>query len=247
MADIRKTPQDASKLLDGLYEIVGDLWKDSQQKLASTTEELRNAPSPVPEVPKAMEPAVKAPQAAKADAKRGTPEDPVLPSFELLWKSADESIEWTDVLVSEKPVYGAARPELWGYLREHVEGVLAGSVRDYADVLRTVRPLDDLKSFAKHIRVEVVSSDCLKVSFDALDSDIESARTEAKRYVAGLTLRCTRDLMAILPIREVDVDARYQDRTVVSGKLDRRTLMQRIQDSQDPVGILEEMKLTVGF
>ena len=179
-------PRNNANPLDGLYEIVNDLWAHETTGSEQT---------PQPERPEGSVP-------AHDDTKPS-----VLPSFETLWKTADESIDWTDVLVSPLPTDGITPRERWDFLRTQVNAVLSGDISAYSTVLKEVRPLDDLKQYAHKIRVSCINADRINVTFNALTEDATQANEAYDTYLCGLAIRSARDLFAILPVQEVSITA----------------------------------------
>ncbi len=172
--------------LDGLYEIVNDLWAHAETNPPSKADEKKEDTASVAESTK----------------------ENALPSFETLWKTADESIDWTDVLVSPIPTDGFTGQARWDFLRSQVESVLSGDTRAYTKVLQEVRPLDDLKGYAHKIRVTCPHADRAVVSFEAMMEDAAQAEEAYETYLCGIGIRCARDMFAVLPVSEVEISGR---------------------------------------
>ena len=108
--------------------------------------------------------------AVSADQKKTEPAA-TLPSFHQIWQTADESIDWTDILSGRNTMGIDPASSRWKFLRIHAENILKGSLEDYAAVLKEVRPLDDMKKYAHHIRVRALSADEIAVSYEAFEDD----------------------------------------------------------------------------
>lgn len=206
--------------LDGLYEIVGDLWADARQEAAREAAEKQAAKADKPET--AVKPA--APEKEKQ-----------LPTFEAMWQTADETIDWTDYLSGTGSGLDGMSAERRAFLHEKAEAVLSGDLAAYRAVLQTIRPLDDLRPYAHHISVKAVSADTVQITFDALPEDARSAGTVYDAYLCGIALRSARDLFSVLPVTCVNVrcgSAESPDLTVAfSRKSVHNTLLRHI----DPV------------
>lgn len=124
-----------------------------------------------------------------------------LPPFDAMWRMADETVDWTDALVLDKPRDGAVGAELWTFFRKHAQAVLAGDTAAYETVLKQANPLADLSTFCPSIDVTVVSADRLDVRMEclALKPDLLPLYTER------MALRIARDLFALLPVTEAEV------------------------------------------
>ncbi len=108
---------DTRRLLHGLSGIVGDLYGS-----AAPAKSAVSAPNAVSSVPA------------------------VLP-FDKLWHTADETIDWTDILVSETPTDGLTPPETWHKLHALAPGVLQGDTTAYLDALTLLNPMADLPPY----------------------------------------------------------------------------------------------------
>lgn len=181
--------------LDMLYQIVGDLWpKDYVPPVSAEPA----APDPAPETPE------EAPAPAPAPVP-ATPKAPAPPPFEEYWRRADERVEWTQALMSPDSPDGLTDPKRWRFLHDHAERVLRGDIAAYADVLRYADPLGDLKPYAGSVTVSAADSDHVRVTFTARP-DLLTDAVDARRLLAGLALRCARDVLALLPVNSVAVE-----------------------------------------
>ena len=133
---------------------------------------------------------------------------PALPPFRSLWKTADETIDWTDILVSPTPTDGLTPPDKWAVYHQHAAGVLKGDVAAYLAVLQYENPMVDLMPYVTALDVTTVNADALRASFtpraDLMDDN-------AAQYLCGMALRIARDLFAALPVLTVTVNACRKD------------------------------------
>ena len=160
------------------------------------------------------------------------------PPFEQLWKTADDTVDWTDALAHDKPNDGLTSPHLWSFFHEHAEKVLQGDTSAYVDVLHTANPLGDLAAYAKAFDVETISSDKLAVRFLANPAYLGKEESEVRRYLCAVALRIARDLMALLPVREVDVQAQHEGTTLLQVDFDRSELQKVRFSFIDPVAFV---------
>ena len=164
-------------LLRGMADIVGDLYgQPAPQKTA---------------VYKAAD--------APADAN-----PPALPPFEALWHTADDSIDWTDILVSPAPTDGLTPPDEWAFLHGQADAVLRGDTSAYLTVLSHVNPMADLLPYVAELTVTTVDSDTLRAAFSPRPDLMSS---DALAYLSGMAVRIARDLFAALPVLTVEVSA----------------------------------------
>ena len=183
--------------LDMLYEIVGDLWpKDYVPQAPKGEPEKDTEPVATEDAPATVSEPVAVPAA---------PKKPAPPPFEEYWRRADERVEWTQALMNPDSPDGLTDPKRWRFLHEHAERVLRGDIAAYAEVLRHADPLGDLKPYAGTVTVSAADSDLVRVCFTARP-DLLSEASDARRLLAGLALRCARDVLALLPVNAVSVE-----------------------------------------
>lgn len=194
-------------LLKGMADIVGDLYPDEAPKNTAT---YKSADAPVP-------------------AKQ-----PALPPFRKLWKTADETIDWTDILVSPTPTDGLTPPDKWAVYHRHAEGVLRGDIAAYLAVLQYENPMADLTPYVSALDVTTVDADTLLASF-APRSDLGSAE-----YLCGMALRIARDLFAALPVLKVEVKAVQADATLLTATFTRAQMNKVRFAFIDPVEFVKE-------
>ena len=178
---------------------------------------------------KPQEPAPAQPSAAPTQTYQ-----PTFPPFEQLWKTADETVDWTEALIHAEPVDHLTSPRLWTFLHEHAKAVLEGDLHAYAEVLRTANPLGDLRRYTDGMTIDMNSADMLTARFTPAEAYMGD---DARRYLCGMALRIARDLMAILPVTTVRVEA--------PGHLDvtfPRAQLQKVRFTfVDPVAFVEAL------
>ena len=220
--------------LDNLYEIVGDLWgtlkadKANQAKPASPAKPVYKTSGTV-DLPLKGRAAAEAEAEPEAEAEKTAEEAPAengRPPFEAFWKMADETVDWTDALASPMPTDGTVTEEQWRIYHEKAEQVLNGDIRAYTDVMRAARPLDDLKPYTAAFKVRAVDADTLSVTFEALPGQLHGTVAEARHYLAGLALRCARDLTALLPVLRVEITGTLAGEELLRVTLTRREMHQ---------------------
>lgn len=192
-------------LLRGMSDIVGDLYGEPA---ANHTATMKAADAPVP-----------------AD-------HPALPPFCKLWKTADESIDWTDILVSPVPTDGLTPPDKWALYHRYAADVLRGDIGAYLAVLQAENPMADLTPYVAALDVTTVDADTLRAKFAARD-DLMTG--DAREYLCGMALRIARDLFAALPVLAVEVTATHAGRTLLNVRFTRAALNQVRFAFIDPV------------
>lgn len=182
-------------LLKGMSNIVGDLYVTPDD--AANTVPMKPA-SPQDTAPK-----------------------PSLPPFRKLWKTADETIDWTDILVSPTPTDGLTPPEKWAMYHKYAAGVLQGDIGAYLAVLQADNPMADLTPYVASLDVTTVNADLLRAAFTPRPDLLEK---DAREYLCGMAVRTARDLMAALPVLTVDVTATQDDQPLLTVSFTRQMM-----------------------
>lgn len=169
-------PDPSDNLLRSLSGIVDDLWG-------------------APDTPADAPAATPAPESYRS----------AFPPFDQLWKTADETVDWTDALAHAQPADGLTPPALWAFFHSRAQRVLHGDIAAYLEVLKAADPLGDLSPYARAFDVEAADADCLRVRFDVAPAYLAAEDAEIRRCLAAIALRAARDLMALLPLRQVDI------------------------------------------
>lgn len=195
------------ELLKKLKAVGTDLWG----REPGTTQKTEPAPEP------------------EAENKTCSPEKALISN---LWKSADETVDWTDALAYLHSPDGLIGEKLWDFYHTRAEKVLAGDVETYGEVLRTVNPLGDLTPFAAGMKIRIPDADCLEAVFECHEG---CYREEPALYLAALSLRIARDLLAVLPVCKVRVKGTCREKSVLEVTYTREQMRHRQFAFLDPV------------
>jgi hypothetical protein len=155
-----------------------------------------------------------------------------------LWKTADETVDWTDALAHNMPTDGLTGRRLWSFYHKMAEKVLSGDLDAYTEVLKTSNPLGELTDYAEGINMRAPSADRLESTFVCKD---ELMKENRKLYLAAMGLRIARDLLACLPVKEVKVTAVQDGKEIFSAIYPRQQLLHRNFVFIDPVKLAEEI------
>ena len=197
-------------LLKGMADIVGDLYREEVPKNTAT---LKSADEPAPA------------------------RQPALPAFIDLWKTADETIDWTDILISPTPTDRLTPPEKWSLYHKYAKGVLKGEIAAYLAVLQAENPMEDLTAFVSSLDVTTVNADLLKATFGVRDDLVE---TNVQQYLCGMALRIARDLFAALPVLTVEVTASQKNNQLLTVSFTRAQMNKVRFAFIDPVEFVKE-------
>lgn len=207
------TYMDQNEFMKRMRAIASDLWGG-----VAPAEEVKE-PAPAAQKETAPEP-----KTQKAD-------------IQSIWKTADETIDWTDALAHSTPTDGLTGSRLWAFYHKHAPKVLAGDLDAYTEVLQKANPLGELTEYAERITMCAPAPDRLESSFTCKKEYLEKNR---KLYLAAMALRIARDLLACLPVEEVTVTGEDDGKTVIKATYTRQQLLHRNFVFIDPVALAKE-------
>ena len=215
MTDEKNTSMDQIEFMKRMKAIASDLWGGVMPSY------------PAEEAPAAEKKEEPAPQETAVKK----------PGMDAIWKTADETVDWTDALAHSTPTDGLTAPRTWAFYHKHAQKVLAGDLNAYTEVLQKANPLGELTEYAENITMRAPSSDRLEGCFVCRKDLLEKNR---KLYMAAMGLRIARDLLACLPVNEVRVTAEKDGKEVFSVTYPRQQLLHRNFSFVDPVRLAEE-------
>lgn len=154
-----------------------------------------------------------------------------------IWKTADETIDWTDALAHSTPTDGLTGPRMWSFYHKHAQKVLEGDLEAYTEVLQKANPLGELTEFAENITIHAQSPERLESRFVCKKEQLEKNR---KLYLAAMGLRIARDLLACLPVEEIAVTGEADGTAAFTAVYTRQKLLHKNFTFVDPVAFSEE-------
>jgi hypothetical protein len=177
--------------------------------------------------------------AAPAQQSKPAPKPQEKPGTDIrnLWKTADETIDWTDALSHSAPTDGLTGPKMWAFYHKNAEKVLSGDLTAYTEVLQKANPLGELTEYAENITMRAPSADHLESCFVCKKEQLEKNR---KLYLTAMGLRIARDLLACLPVDEVSVTGEDEGTVIFSATYTRQQLLHRNFVFTDPVALARE-------
>ena len=155
-------------------------------------------------------------------------------TIKSIHKSCDDSIDWTEVLVSPTPPDASYNSELWAYFHSMAPEILAGNIDAFLQLIYEINPLDDLLEYAgsyqfgtdnpNKMDVEFVVNKAPLISIQRTNDTIK-CNDILQDYICSTCIRIARDLFALLPVKNVIVHAVLDNITVISVNFDRATMM----------------------
>ena len=177
-----------------------------------------------------------APVNKPAEPVRKEPEKPKT-ALQSIWKTADETIDWTDALAHDTPTDGLTGMKKWTFYHKHAARVLEGDLEAYTEVLQKANPLGELTDYAENITMQAKSADRVESTFICNEDLLKQYK---KLYLSAMGLRIARDLLACLPVEEVAVTGENEGKKVFAVTYTRMQLLHRNFVFTDPVALAEE-------
>ncbi len=177
-------------------------------------------------------------------------------TLKSIHKACDDTVDWTEVLVSENAPDSSYNQEMWSYYHEMAPKVLSGDIDAYLQLIYEVNPLDDLLQYGGNFEFGTDDPKMIEVEFVVNTSALSSARTRMndrdynyllQDYVASTCIRIARDMFALLPISNTIVHAVIGNDTVLSVDFDRPTLSKLKFGYIDPSDTMEKFRHNMIF
>lgn len=177
-------------------------------------------------------------------------------SLKSIHKTSDDSIDWTEVLVSPTPPDNTYNQPMWEYYHSMASKVLSGDIDTYLQLIYEVNPLDDLLSYGSGFEFGTDDSKKIEVEFNVNQKALSNSKSKMSSteynnllqdYVCSMCIRIARDMFALLPIFNTIVHATLDGNTVLSVKFDRATLSKVKFGYVDPSDTMAQFKHNMSF
>lgn len=177
-------------------------------------------------------------------------------SLKSIHKTSDDSIDWTEVLVSPVAPDKTYNQQMWEYYHNMAPKILAGDIDAYLKLIYEVNPLDDLLSYGGNFEFGTDNPRKIEVEFTLNEETLYSAKkrmnnieynTLLQDYVCSVCIRIARDMFALLPISNTIVHAVLNGITIISVDFDRPSLSKVKFGYIDPSDTLSRFKMNMNF
>ncbi len=154
-------------------------------------------------------------------------------SIKSIHKSSDDSIDWTEVLVSSVPPDETYNQQMWEYYHGMAPKILSGDIDTYLQLIYEVNPLDDLLAYGSGYEFGTDDPKKIEVEFNVNENALTEAKCRLNNrdynlllqdYVCSVCIRIARDMFALLPIRNAIIHAVLDGNIIVSVDFDRQNL-----------------------
>ena len=177
-------------------------------------------------------------------------------SLKSIHKASDDSIDWTEVLVSPVAPDDTYNQEMWSYYHSVSSKILAGDIDTYLQLIYEVNPLDDLLMYGSNYEFGTDDAKKIEVEFNVNVNALSEAKQTMSNteynlllqdYVCSVCIRIARDMFALLPIRNTIVHTVLDGKTILSVDFDRQNLSKVKFGYIDPSDALEQFKHNMDF
>lgn len=177
-------------------------------------------------------------------------------TLKSIHKTSDDSVDWTEVLVSPVAPDETYNQQMWEYYHNMAGKVLAGDIDTYLQLIYEVNPLDDLLSYGSNYEFGTDDPKKIEVEFNVNESALSEAKRKLSQtdynlllqdYICSMCIRIARDMFALLPIKDTIVHAVLNGDTVISVDFDRLTLSKMKFGYIDPSDTMAQFKHHMEF
>lgn len=171
-------------------------------------------------------------------------------------KTSDDTIDWTEVLVSPFAPDDMYNQDMWSYYHSVAGKVLSGDIDTYLELIYEVNPLDDLLAYGGNFEFGTDDPKKIEVEFSINETALLSAKCQMdcysyndllQDYVCSVCIRVARDMFALLPITHTIVHAVLNGETIISIDFDRATLSKVKFGYIDPSDTITKFKCNMEF
>ena len=177
-------------------------------------------------------------------------------SLKSIHKTSDDSIDWTEVLVSPVAPDETYNQQMWSYYHSIAPKILAGDIDAYLKLIYDVNPLDDLLMYGSNYEFGTDNAKKIEVEFNVNVAALAEAKKSMsiieynfllQDYVCSVCIRIARDMFALLPIRNTIVHTVLDGKTILSVDFDRQNLSRVKFGYIDPSDTLEQFNHNMNF
>ncbi len=102
-------------------------------------------------------------------------------SLKSIHKTSDDTVDWTEVLVSPTAPDSTYNQEMWEYYHTMAPKVLAGDIDTYLQLIYEVNPLDDLLTYGSTFEFGTDDPKKIEVEFSINESALSTAKRNISR------------------------------------------------------------------
>lgn len=177
-------------------------------------------------------------------------------TLKSIHKASDDTVDWTEVLVSPIAPDETYNQEMWEYYHSVASKVLSGDIDTYLQLIYEVNPLDDLLAYGGNYEFGTDNPQKIEVEFSANEAALSAAKRNLNSaeyndllqdFICSVCIRIARDMFALLPVSHVIVHAVLNGDNIVSADFDRVTLSKVKFGYIDPSETLSKFRHNMQF
>ena len=138
-----------------------------------------------------------------------------------IYAVADQAIEWIAIKNSTSNL----GYENWDYLKERADKVLGGDIDTYLEIINDVNPFAELIDLGSQFSCGTDNPMKMTIECQIAEDEIADTYRDDKElledYVSAIALKAGRDIFALLPLWQCEVNIVMGDRTVLNSKFTR--------------------------
>ena len=172
-------------------------------------------------------------RASVNDASSATTKQVDVSTLKSIHKTADDTIDWTEILVSPTAPDESYNQQMWNYYYSVAPDVLSGDIDTYLRLIYEVNPLDDLLEYGTNFDFGTDDPSKIEVEYTINTDVLSRARQTMSRqdyndllqdFVCSLSIRIARDMFALLPINHAIIHTVMDNQTILTVDFDRESL-----------------------
>ena len=177
-------------------------------------------------------------------------------TLKSIHKTSDDSVDWTEVLVSPYVPDDSYNQQMWEYYHKMAPKILAGDIDAYLQLIYEVNPLDDLLAYGNEFEFGTDNPSKIEVEFNVNESALSYAKSQMNNteyndllqdYVCSICIRIARDMFALLPVSNTIIHAVKNTETVLSVDFDRTNLSKVKFGFIDPSDTVSRFRHNMNF
>lgn len=188
---------------------------------------------PVVEQPAAPQIEQPAPRFVPASQQQSAAKQIDAEALKAICKTADDTIDWDEILASSSAPDGSYNQEMWAYYHSMAPHIMQGDIDAYLQLIYEVNPLNDLLEYSKNFEFGTDTPAKMEVEYVVNPAVLADAKKNLmlskyndllQDFICSVCIRVARDMFALLPVEHTVVHAVLGDITVLSVDFDRQTL-----------------------
>ena len=177
-------------------------------------------------------------------------------ALKSIHKTADDTIDWTEILVSPTAPDDSYNQQMWEYYYSVAPDVLSGDIDTYLRLIYEVNPLDDLLEYGTNFDFGTDDPSKIEVEYTINTDVLSRARQTMSRqdyndllqdFVCSLSIRIARDMFALLPINETIIYALMDGQTILTVVFDRISLSKVKFGYIEPIKIIQQFNHSISI